>query len=369
VNILAIPLVSLMVVPLALMGVLMVMLWPSLGVLLLKLADTLLAWFVDGLTLVVNSGAAVWHSGALGWPLPVFVGMACIVLLMPRGIVPKWLAFPLLLPLWWSADAARPPPGHVQLQFLDVGQGLAVVVHTHSHDLLFDTGPADGERFDAGNAVIIPYLRQRSVSRLAKVVVSHWHQDHSGGLLSVLQGVSVGNILSGSGQSPISGSVEATDCRAGQQWQWDDVQFSMLGPANRPYRNINDGSCVLLIEAGSHRALLTGDIEREAENHLLLQMSAGLRADVLQAPHHGSNSSSSEAFLQAVQPSLVVISAGYRNRFSHPSTEVLRRYAEHDIEVYQNVRDGAVQVELGGDEVRISARHRLHSRRYWHNIP
>ena len=378
-NVLAIPLVSLLVVPLALLGAVLLMLIPSLAIWPLALADWLLNGLFVALAGVVEFGPALWQPSPPGLMASTLAALAVVLLLAPRGLIPTrtpWL-LPgcLLMPLLWPAEAVRPPPGQAQLQFLDVGQGLAVVVHTHNHHLLFDTGPAMGPQFDTGRAVIVPYLRARHVRALDMLIISHWHQDHSGGAASVAQQFAIKRRLAGGSESApeaLGGPASFERCRAGMRWQWDGVVFEILHPAGRRYAGENNNACVLRVSAGDQHALLTGDIEREAERDLLQDhaRTSGLRADVLQAAHHGSASSSLPAFLQAVQPKLTVVSAGYRNRFSHPAPVVLERLYNVGSVVCQTPATGAVQVKLGGAAgPRLSATHRQQYRRFWHNIP
>lgn len=384
-NVLAIPLVSLMIVPLALLGALLLMIVPALAVWPLKWADRLLDWLFAGLEYVAGAGPALWQPAAPGLLTVVLAALAVLLLLSPKGLLASRLSWVLpvclLTPLLWPADRPRPAHGQAQLQFLDVGQGLAVVVHTRRHNLLFDTGPSLGPQFDTGRAVITPYLRSRHVDELDMLIISHWHQDHSGGAESVAQQFPIRQWRSGGAGS--AGVADQHDdntaprrmgrCQAGQRWHWDGVDFEILHPHTELHRSENNNACVLLISAGGQRALLTGDIERAAEQALLHRHQgepSALRADVLQAAHHGSASSSSRAFLQAVQPALTVVSAGYRNRFAHPSPDVVQRLRDTGSVVCATPRTGAVQIELGvAAGPVLSATHRQRYRRFWHNIP
>lgn len=374
VNVIAIPLVSLLIVPLALAGAALVMVQPGLGYGPLWLADRLLELLFQGLECSAALGPAPWQAAPPG-PLAAGAALLGVVLILaPRGLLPlpaAWLLPScLLLPLIFPRTAARPLEGHAQLQFLDVGQGLAVVVQTRNHTLLFDTGPRMGPQFDAGQGVIIPYLRNRGVDRLDTLMVSHWHQDHSGGLASILEEMPVSRRMAGSLSFPGAENHGFERCQAGQQWRWDGVEFRVLHPANDVYSNENDNSCVLLIEALGQRALLTGDAEQVAELALLTRDADSLRADVLQAGHHGSATSSTVPFLAAVAPRLTVVSAGYRNRFAHPSAQVLARLRAEGSQICQTQYSGAVQIELGAAEGPVlSSAHRLRFRRFWHNIP
>lgn len=383
-NVLAIPLVSLLIVPLALSGALLLVIMPELAFLPdlalapLWLADVLLGWLFAGLQAAATLGPELWQPPP---PTPLMAALAMLavlLLLAPRGLlhspVPWLLPLCLLTPLLWPEQRPRPAHGTAQLQFLDVGQGLAVMVHTRHHHLLFDTGPALGPQFDAGRAVIIPYLRQRDVQTLNMLIVSHAHQDHSGGAASVVQQLDIRRLLAGGSYADTLAAGKTGRCHAGQHWQWDGVDFQVLHPAQHTHNNENNNACVLQISAGGQRALLTGDIEAAAERELLARHADAqpdmLRADILQVAHHGSASSSSAAFVAAVRPTLSVVSAGYRNRFDHPASAVVQRLHEHGSLVCQTPRTGAVQIELGvAHGPQLSGTHRQRYRRFWHNIP
>lgn len=374
-NLFAIPLVSILVVPLALLAALLVALGMPGVAGVLQLADYLLTLMQSVLIWLTTVSPPLWQPAPPSLAATVLMICASALLLMPRGLAPRWLALLMLLPVIWPTPATRPLPGRVWLQFLDVGQGLAVVVHTQRHTLLFDTGPALGPEFDAGRAAILPYLRHADVRRLDTLIISHWHADHSGGLATVLQEMPVGQRLTGVVETAPSGNTaDFQACQAGQRWSWDDVQFSVLYPPADVRSligrssNINNTSCVLLIEAGGQRALLTGDIEQVAERWLLREHGAALAVDILQAPHHGSRSSSTAQFVQATRAHWVLMSAGHRNRFDHPHAEVSARYLAQGAQLLHTADSGAVLMEMGGDDVQLLQRYRQQARRYWFNL-
>ena len=382
-NLFAIPLVSLLVVPMALIGSFLLILDLSLttdaAALLFRLADRMLDLMQWVLSVISIRSPGLWRPAAPSVMTVLLAACGCLVLLMPKGLAPRWLALPMLLPLLWPQSAARPASGQAWLQFLDVGQGLAVVVHTRNHNLLFDTGPALGPDFDAAQAVILPYLYQRHVQRLDLLIISHWHADHSGGLDSVLSNTGVAGIMTGHLPDGVSGPAARhlyDRCEAGQNWRWDDVSFRFLYPPAADADtttiaatgNINNRSCVLLIEAGGQRALLTGDIEQAAERWLVAEYGDRLRADALQAPHHGSRSSSTEAFVQAVSAQQVILSAGYQNRFDHPHADVVVRYQQKGAQTLVTAENGAILLQIGGGEPAILSRHRQQQRRFWFNL-
>ncbi|ALO46467.1 DNA internalization-related competence protein ComEC/Rec2 [Pseudohongiella spirulinae] len=369
VNMLAIPWVSFLVVPAALAGSALLTVWSEAGVLLLQFADWALALFFQVLQKAATVPLAVWQPLRPDLPTIIFALLACLLVLLPRGLLPRWPAPLLLMPLLWPSSRALLAEGELRLQVLDVGQGLAVLVHTRHHSLLYDAGPRLGELADAGRNVILPVLRHEGINELSMVIISHWHEDHFGGLNAVLRAVPVRQVLSTEPER-LGADMRAGRCRAAQRWQWDQVLFEILHPDDGVYRSINDRSCVLMITAGQQRVLLSGDIEQVAERALVRNYGPGLHAQFALAPHHGSNTSSSIAWLQQVQPRWLLVSAGYRNRFGHPAEEVLGRARQQGAEVLRTDYHGAIEIHVREEPCasQISL-HRLISRRYWHNIP
>lgn len=260
----------------------------------------------------------------------------------------------------------RPAPGHVELMAADIGQGNAVLVRTASHSLLFDTGPRFGSESDAGQRVLLPLL-QTTNERLDTLVLSHQDSDHTGGALSVQHMQPQAQVLTSISSSHwLSEKFSSTRCEAGQHWQWDGVAFDMLHPVASDYAQTlspNARSCVLRISAAGQVVLLTADIEAFQEQALLGRASEQLRADVLLVPHHGSKTSSTAAFLEAVQPRWALFQMGYRNRYGHPAPQVLQRYLERGIGVKLSPSCGAMTWRSDSpDEVMCM---REESRRYW----
>ncbi len=303
-------------------------------------------------------------------------------LLAPRGVPGRALGALWLVPLFVTAPLL-PPPGAFRVVVLDVGQGLAVLVQTHAHALLYDTGPRYTESADAGNRIVAPVLRGIGVPRLDTMVVSHQDSDHSGGALSLLQTVPVGTLLSSlPADHRIVRAREARHepverCSAGQRWSWDGVDFELMHPVDASYANpklkANDLSCVLRV-AGIHGSvLLTGDIEARSEADLVRRAGPTLHADVLVVPHHGSRTSSSAPFIAAVDPEVAIFTPGYRNRFGHPRPEVVQRYAGAGITSRRTDYDGALTVEFaaGSNEGSTHAvrSQRATDARYWREMP
>jgi competence protein ComEC len=338
VNLLAIPLLGFTVVPVLLAGMLLLPLLPGIGHGLLELVNQLLNFYWMGLS-TIAALAGSWSVGTL-YPRPAAVclaGVAALLFLMPRGF-PGRMAWPLLL-LPLAMPATKRSDG-LDVYMLDVGQGTAVVVQTRNHVMLYDAGPAYPGGFDAASSVVLPFLRRQGIATVDRLLVSHRDNDHSGGAASLLAGIKVREWMA---PLPLPGLGNPdTYCRAGMQWQWDGVTFSVLHPGPVLPRQSNNHSCVLLIESPDLRVLLSGDIERSIELQLTRRHGHGLQADVLMLPHHGSDSSSSHDFTWFTRPAVAVASVGYRNRFGHPTVAVQRRYQALGAAVVSTDQAGAL---------------------------
>jgi competence protein ComEC len=358
-NAVAIPLVSGVVTPLALLAALLPLEF------LLHAAG----WLVEGLLQFLEWCAALpgalWrqHVPALWTVLLGLGGVAWMV--APRGVPWRGCGLALMAPAF-ALPPPQPASGEAWITTLDVGQGLAVVVRTAGRTLLYDAGPAYGADADSGSRVVVPALFGAGIPRLDTFVVSHEDSDHLGGALSVLESLEVGALVSSlPGAHPLNGLAAARSrCVAGMRWEWDGVRFAMLHPApgDAPARR-NDLSCVLKVEAGGRAVLLTGDIERASESNLLRKRQ-DLRADVLLVPHHGSRTSSTAEFIEAVAPRVAVVPAGYRNRFNHPNREVLERYRAAGAEIVRTDLQGAVTVKLASRGMEVLTE-RQRRGRYW----
>ncbi len=366
-NAVAIPLVSLVVTPLALAGAVLPFDFP------LHIAHWLLEWLLPLLRFLAGIEGAVWTQHAPApWTVPLAMLGACW-LLAPRGTPSRVIGVTLLLPMF-MVKPTLPGEGELWLTFLDVGQGMAVEVRTRHHVLLYDTGPSWGEQSDSGARVVLPFLRGEGVSVIDMMLVSHDDSDHSGGAASILRALPVAHLSSSLGaDNPLNLRDIAPDayrsvCGAGQRWQWDGVRFEFLHPTaallGNPFLSGNDGSCVLRIETSSGSVLLAGDIERYTEQVLLSQQLERLKADVLLVPHHGSGTSSSAAFVAAVAPAHAVFQVGYRNRFGHPRADVLRRYVQQGSNILRSDAHGAIRVRFERGAISVEKR-RETSRRYW----
>jgi competence protein ComEC len=363
-NAVAIPLVSAIVTPIALVAALLPV-------------DALLhagAWLVERLLQFLEwcdtLPLAFWQQPAPPrWA--VFAALGGVAwLLAPRGVPWRASGVALLAPAFaWTPPA--PAQGAAWITTLDVGQGLAVVVRTRRHTLLYDAGPAYGPEADSGGRVILPFLSAQGIVRLDAVMLTHADRDHVGGALSVLQATETDRIVSSLADAHpalVLGTAREP-CLRGQRWSWDAVEFRVLHPAGRGAR-ANNLSCVLEIRSGGRAMLLTGDIERSAEAMLVAAAArvGGLRADVLLVPHHGSRTSSSAEFIAAVAPRWAIVPVGYRNRFGHPHHAVLARYRAAGARLLRSDHHGAIEVRLAPGVVTVRSA-RLELRHYWHAAP
>ena len=373
-NALAIPLVTFVVVPVTLAASALPFDFPFV------VAHAAFAALMVPLDWLADAPGGVWQQHAPPpWAIVcALVGVAWLA--APRGVPAKSLGALWLAPLA-LVRPEPPPPGAFDLAVLDVGQGLAVVVATHSHTLLYDAGPRYSDDADAGGRIIAPYLRAAGIGRLDAMVISHQDSDHSGGARTLLQSIPVDwvasslpheNLIvalrSGEGADP-AGHLR---CEAGQQWTWDGVRFAVLHPTPLHYASPkakpNDLSCVVRIDSMYGSALLTGDLEARGEAELL-RKNAPLAADVLVVPHHGSRTSSTVDFIAAVAPDVAVFTPGYRNRFGHPRPDIVERYALYGSTLYRTDYDGAVMFRFAADATREPRVQRLVSRRYWREAP
>lgn len=367
----AIPLVTLLITPLALAGLLWAPLW-SLG-----------AWLVEAMMGALGAMAA-WPGAS--WSAPVApwwwqaAGLAgALLLVLPLPWRLRGLGLGLLVPMLWP-PLPRPAPGEFELLAADVGQGSAVLLRTRGHALLYDAGARYSAQADAGSRVLVPLLRAQGVPRLDLMVLSHRDSDHIGGAQALLRQPGAWRLSSSlEAGHPLRTRVVHQPCVAGQVWVWDDVRFEVLHPGEREYERAdqrllpsNGLSCVLRVQGRQAAVLLPGDIGHEQERTLVSRHAAGLidlRADVLLVPHHGSRSSSSDPFLDAVQPRIAVAQLGWRNRYGHPAAEVEARYLARGMEWLRSDRCGAWRwSSAGGADRATGGGHceRQERPRYWH---
>jgi len=371
-NAFAIPVISVIVVPLVLAAAVLPGLWLAL------LANQLIGWVLAGLELLARLPQPVFHAAAPDAVALVLALLGAALLLLPRGFPARWLGPLLWLPLFVPRLPA-PALGEAWLTVLDVGQGEAVVVRSARHVLLFDAGPRFVTGDDAGARLVAPYLWSRGITQLDGLVLSHADLDHIGGAASLIASHRPAWVLSSVAGHPLEARREAglevlrlrpdtLACAAGQTWTWEGVRFTVLHPPMHQYAHPgyseNDRSCVLRIDTAGGSALITGDAERLAEMNLS-ERAQPLRADVLVAGHHGSNSSSTADFLATVKPAWVLITVGHRNRYGHPHPAAMARFRAIGASTARTDSGGALTVRLTGGGMEPESARSV-SRRYWH---
>ena len=358
-NLVAIPLVTLLIAPLALAGLLLPPLW------------TLDAALVQGLIAALRALASVpwvvWNAAAAP-PWAVACGLlGGFLAVAPLPWRLRAWALPLMLPLL-APPVQPPPPGQFEMVAADIGQGTAVLLRTHGHLLVYDAGPQYSRESDAGVRVLLPLLRARGEPRVDLLMLSHRDIDHVGGAGALIKALPVAAMASSleDGHRLLALGVPHWRCEAGPAWEWDGVSFEVLHPLASDYGQAlkpNAMSCVLRVRGQASSVLLTGDLEAPQEAALLQRAGATLRSDVLLVPHHGSRTSSSGAFLDAVQPRVAVVQAGYRSRYGHPAPDVMARYAARGVAVVRSDRCGAWTLPAEGTPYC----EREVARRYWHH--
>ncbi|MEO5810736.1 MAG: DNA internalization-related competence protein ComEC/Rec2 [Rhodanobacter sp.] len=344
-NLLAVPFVSFVIVPCALLGTLLLGLYPPLATPVWWLAGQLMHAQWALLEHMALWPGAHWYLPSVHLGALVLAVVGALWLFLPRGIPLRWLGLLLFLPLLLP-PLTLPRAGEFQVWVLDVGQGLSVALRTRRHVLVYDTGARYPSGFDLGDAVVVPALHALGINHLDLLMISHADNDHAGGAAAVAAAFPDAVRYSGEvARMP----VPMQPCVAGQAWQWDGVRFDVLNPPPGPVsKKRNDHSCVLLVAGRRGRMLLTGDISSRVEPQVAAAVVPGV-PPVLLVPHHGSKSSSSAAFLTALQPPFAVVSAGWRNRFGHPRPEVLARYANAGVPVLNTAVAGAIPLDFPAD--------------------
>lgn len=373
-NIVAIPYASFLVIPCALLAAVWASLMPELADFWVAGADLLLKgfWFVA--EWIENTPGTQWFNTPSLWMHALaLIGMSCILLTQRWSVR---LLGGILVSILFLPQLPTIPASAFTTTFLDVGQGSAAVVQTRHHTLLFDAGARYRSGFDLGAQVVVPFLRDQGIRQIDALILSHSDNDHVGGAETVLKFYPVKHKYIGGKKQSHWLQQGFQVCQRGASWVWDKIHFRFLHPDSPEveYGSNNDASCVLKIDNGAHQVLLTGDIEQAAERELLKNLPKQLKADVMSAPHHGSLTSSSTAFIQAVRPQIAVVSSGFRNRFQFPAAEVMKRYQNACVTVYNTAETGAIQVffppqtshPLSSDRPHMNVTlNRLLERHYW----
>ena len=381
-NLVAIPLVTLLVTPLALLGVLLPFLWSAGAAVIRGLGHSL--------ALLAGVPGAVWSAAAAPLWAQAAGLLAGLLAIAPLPWRVRLLALPLVLPLL-APVLPRPAEGTFEVVAADVGQGSAVLLRTQKHLLVYDAGPAYSRERDAGERVLLPLLRARGEPRIDLLMLTHRDTDHVGGAAALMAAMPVALMSSSlDAAHALRGSgVDHRRCDAGQRWRWDGVDFEVLHPAAGDHERTlkpNAMSCVLRVQdANGASLLLTGDIEAEQERALVESHGSRLKSDLLLVPHHGSKTSSTESFLDTVQPRAAIVQAGFRSRFGHPAPPVLERYAARGITLFRSDECGAfgwhsgrglppgptqaktqeMKQEMAREQEPVCERERR--RRYWHH--
>ena len=383
-NLLAVPWVTLVVTPLCMLGLLLPFAWGMAAEALQGLV-WLLRTFAGLPWAQWSAPAAPFWAGAAA-----LVGMGVWAMRVPMWL--RWFGVALVMPVL-SWQTPRPAHGAFELVAADMGQGHAVLVRTATHSLLYDTGPRYSAETDAGQRVLVPLLRAWN-EQLDRIVISHQDSDHSGGAPAVMAMQPQADVWTSMAvEHPLQQLGNMRRCERGQSWVWDGVRFEVLHPSVSSYERKlkpNALSCVLRITASNaavaqadaafnHEpahttppaqtlqvaALLAGDIEAPQEQSLL-ESGQALQAHWLLVPHHGSATSSTQAFLEAVQPTVAIVQAGYRNRFGHPRPDVLRRYSDLGVLVVQTPLCGASIWR--SEQPKLVQCERNQRQRYWHHV-
>jgi competence protein ComEC len=359
-NLLAIPVVSLLVVPGVLLSMVLLVLCPPLATPLLWLLAGLMhgQWWV--FEQLAQLPGAHWYLPQVR-PLALLCALSGAVwMFSPRGVPLRILGALLFLPLLFPS-LSRPRQGAFEMWMLDVGQGLAILLRTQHRTLVYDTGAGYSADFNMGDAVVLPSMRALGWNRLDRLIVSHADNDHAGGAQAVMRAFPEAVATTGEPER-LPGLAR---CEPGESWIWDDVRFSLIQPPSSPGSSNNDRSCVLLVEGRGGSLVIGGDISAKVEARLLDRFPLS-STTVLLAPHHGSRSSSSERFIAGVRPSLALVSAGWRSRFGHPHPLVVERYGAAGVPLLNTADTGAVRVDFPSDaEPHVAARWRQIRRPYW----
>ncbi len=358
-NFVAVPVFCAVLIPLTLVSTLI----NQIG--LVVLAKPLLLglnWAFDGIFSILEFLVAQPYAKT---DVPEFEFLHGVIFVICMGLYvyrkPWWhIAWCLFLVSLLVSSFASAKPEHLKITLLDVGQGLAMVIQTSSGITVYDTGPRYASGFTAAGAVLLPYLRSQGIKAVDRLIISHADNDHFGGYDAVVDAFPVKQVLT----SRIDKLPDAKECIAGQSWGEGDTEFSILSPQSNTPHGSNNRSCVLKLRHQSTTVLITGDIEKQVER-FLLKKRIELTADILLVPHQGSKTSSTERFIDAVQPSLALVAAGYLNHYRHPHRSVSQRYADRGIELLSTASSGTIEIDIDTDGFEV-AEYRQQNRRFWH---
>jgi len=365
-NIIAIPLLSLVILPVVLFVTLLAIFDAPGTISLFGVIDWVTGLLMDYLSAIINFGPDVYRSSQAPILLILFSAIGLLTLLLPlNNAIRKPALILLLLPLFWRAE--KIDQGGYRLTVLDVGMGTSILLETRNHSLIYDFGPGNDSGFSAGDWVLKPYMQYRGIDKADLLIASHVDQDHSGGFISFVDDLDYARLLSGTPRALAARfklKETVRSCHDFPPWVWDGVGFEFLSVGSTDTESsTNNRSCVLLIKS-RYRSLLSGDIEADQENRLLSQMPEKLVADVLLVPHHGSLTSSTEAFVKQVLPQIAVFTLGRDNRWGFPKTEVVERYEKQGSRIYRSDQHGAITFTIDSDGLNVES-FRQKNKRLW----
>jgi len=345
-NMFIIPLIGMIIVPLSLVASLISVISSDLSLWVFTQTSNILALIWLLLEWLSQLPFNNWQRSSVPLLQSTLALLGVVILLVPKGLIFRWYGLFLLIPLL-VYEYPKPKEGQFWVDVLDVGQGLSVLIRTTDKSLLYDTGAKYSENFDIGEKVVVPYLNFIGLNQLNILMISHGDNDHSGGAQSVLNNISTQSIIGESSfiKQTFSAYEIANTCKAGQKWKWNDVNFEVIHPVSS-YKRLNNRSCVLKVWNQYYSLILPGDIESRAERDMLELPVDKLKTDILLVPHHGSNTSSSMSWLEKLKPQIAVVSAGYRNRFGHPTEKVLKNYEKLSSRVLNTAISGMIQIKV-----------------------
>ncbi len=377
-NFIAIPFVSLVTVPLILIGLLLLPIASSLALVIFSIADKSIYLLFIMLEYTQQLGIKFWPLSLGGKPILVLsiAIVGTFYLLLPKGMPVRWLGFLCILPVFLTSIfpelSAQKELPTLKTTIFDVGQGTAIIVETPSHTLIYDAGKRYSDSFDVGEHILSPYLLEKRRRNVDRLIISHNDADHAGGVGGLLKSLTIKSIYAG--ESAKNKHIDAKQCKAGQQWQWEGVDFKVVWPnhatvllvQNTKTLKSNNLSCVLLITYESYSILLAGDIEENIEKQLIASGLIPEGITLLLAPHHGSKTSSHSQWINYVQPRYVAFSAGYKNSYHHPHFAVVRGYRDRGASTLNTANDGAIQFTINDSNAVIETSRKA-QKRYWYD--
>lgn len=342
INLIAVPLFSLVIIPLVLLGTFITLLYSPLAHILFNISDLIISLFFS----ISRFANESYHFLSLAnEQLLVMLFSLLVLLTFFHFQAHKLRKLSYLFTFFLVCLLSLPRFQHREewfVEVIDVGQGLAVLLRSNGHILLYDSGARYPSGFAMANSEIVPYLISLGIKQIDHLVISHSDNDHAGGADIIINNFEVINKWAG---EPITSNAHFQQCKQGQQWQLGELTVQVLSPRKVTKHN-NNNSCVLRISDGITSLLLTGDIEGKQEKILITELGKQLNSDILLAPHHGSRYSSSEVFIERVAPQWVVFSAGFMNHWGFPSAEVMNRYQKQSVKMANTGVSGLIRFQI-----------------------